>query len=273
MSDSYIRLIHRTLSGASTPGQSGPGGNANEGVFHISKISKSGNSQSDYLMSYPVYSLSVSLPFCIDAVDVFYISISSFKIVQARYRTKFNFKSFPNRSQIFKLVKNLEAHGSSKSCMATCYFWEDSSNHPTLPPTPLTSLILLFYVSCLTCLQIRKCCLLIMRFLFLYRLRSMICSWLFCFKNCETFYIYIYIYIYRMFHTHTHTQTYIYIYINIYIYIYIYIYISSSSSSCRAASTDIPDPLSPLLPIIHRLRQVFRIYIYKYIYIYIWNYF
>ena len=34
---------------------------------------------------------------------------------------------------------------------------------------------------------------------------------------------------------------------------------TQSSSSCRAASTDIPDPLSPLLPIIHRLRQVFRI--------------
>ena len=31
----------------------------------------------------------------------------------------------------------------------------------------------------------------------------------------------------------------------------------SSSSSCRAASTDIPDHLSPLLPIIHRLRQGF----------------
>ena len=28
------------------------------------------------------------------------------------------------------------------------------------------------------------------------------------------------------------------------------------SSSCRAASTDIPDPLSPLLPIVHRLWQV-----------------
>ena len=40
-----------------------------------------------------------------------------------------------------------------------------------------------------------------------------------------------------------------------YIYIYIYIYISSS---CRTASMDIPDPLSPLLPIIHRLRQVFK---------------
>ena len=35
--------------------------------------------------------------------------------------------------------------------------------------------------------------------------------------------------------------------------------ISSSSSSCRATSTDIPDPLSPLLPIAHRPRQVFRI--------------
>ena len=34
---------------------------------------------------------------------------------------------------------------------------------------------------------------------------------------------------------------------------------SSSSSSCRAASTDIPDLLSPLLPITHRLRQVFRV--------------
>ena len=41
---------------------------------------------------------------------------------------------------------------------------------------------------------------------------------------------------------------------HIYIYIYIYIYISSSSSSYRAGSTDIPDPLSPFLPIVHRPR-------------------
>ena len=34
---------------------------------------------------------------------------------------------------------------------------------------------------------------------------------------------------------------------------------SSSSSSCRAACADIPDRLSPFLPIIHRLRQVFRV--------------
>ena len=40
-----------------------------------------------------------------------------------------------------------------------------------------------------------------------------------------------------------------YLSINIYIYIYI---------SCHAASMNIPDPLSPLLPIVHLLRQVFR---------------
>ena len=33
----------------------------------------------------------------------------------------------------------------------------------------------------------------------------------------------------------------------------------SSSLSFRAGSTDIPDPLSPLLPIVHGPRQVFRI--------------
>ena len=35
--------------------------------------------------------------------------------------------------------------------------------------------------------------------------------------------------------------------------------ISQSSSSWRAASTDVLDPLSPRLPIIHRLRQVFGV--------------
>ena len=42
--------------------------------------------------------------------------------------------------------------------------------------------------------------------------------------------------------------------VSIYIYIYIYIYISS----CRAARMDILDPLSPLLPDVHRLWQVFK---------------
>ena len=34
--------------------------------------------------------------------------------------------------------------------------------------------------------------------------------------------------------------------------------VSSSSSSCHATSTDIPDPLSTLFPIIHRFWQVLR---------------
>ena len=44
---------------------------------------------------------------------------------------------------------------------------------------------------------------------------------------------------------------------------------SSSSSSCRATNTDIPDPLSPLFPIVHRHWQVFSA---KYIFIYLFVY-
>ena len=73
-------------------------------------------------------------------------------------------------------------------------------------------------------------------------------------------------------HTHTHTHIYIYIYIiwlgwvgfygisTIVSYLMpnpIYTYFIMLSS-CRASSTDIPDPLSPLFPIVHRPWQVFR---------------
>ena len=33
-----------------------------------------------------------------------------------------------------------------------------------------------------------------------------------------------------------------------------------SSSSCRAGSTDIPDPLSPLFPIVHRLIYIYELF-------------
>ena len=50
-----------------------------------------------------------------------------------------------------------------------------------------------------------------------------------------------------------------YLYLSIFwLYIFSYIF-HLSSSSCHAASMDIPDPLSPRLPIIHRLWQVFRV--------------
>ena len=42
------------LSGATSPGQSGPGSDVNEGVFRIPQSSSiTGTSPSDYLVSYP----------------------------------------------------------------------------------------------------------------------------------------------------------------------------------------------------------------------------
>ena len=52
------------------------------------------------------------------------------KIVQARYRKKFSFNIFLNRSQIYKLVKNFEAHGTDKGHRAM----------GSLPPRPLITI-------------------------------------------------------------------------------------------------------------------------------------
>ena len=54
MQISSIKPIDRALSDATTPGQSGPGSNSNEGVLHISQSSSiTGTSPSDCLVSYP----------------------------------------------------------------------------------------------------------------------------------------------------------------------------------------------------------------------------
>ena len=66
-----ICTIERTLIGATTPDQSGPGTDGSEGIFLISQISNAGVSLLDYLMSYPGHSLG-GLPICRDAIDVFY---------------------------------------------------------------------------------------------------------------------------------------------------------------------------------------------------------
>ena len=56
-----------------------------------------------------------------------YVKTKSFKIVQARFRQKFNLNTFPNKSQIFKLVKNFEAHG-------TCEHSRVMGSSPSGPP-------------------------------------------------------------------------------------------------------------------------------------------
>ena len=51
MSNSSIRLIDKTLYGATIPGKSGPGSNSNERVLHISQNSRTVASPSDCLES------------------------------------------------------------------------------------------------------------------------------------------------------------------------------------------------------------------------------
>ena len=70
---SSILTIDGTLSGATTPGQSGSGIDGNEGVLHIPQSSSiTGTSPSDCLVSYPGHTLGVVLPQCRGAVGVFY---------------------------------------------------------------------------------------------------------------------------------------------------------------------------------------------------------
>ena len=55
--------MDRALSGATIPGQSGPGSDGNERVLHIPQGSSiAGTSPSDCLVSYPGHSLGVSYP-------------------------------------------------------------------------------------------------------------------------------------------------------------------------------------------------------------------
>ena len=68
-----IWSTYRTLSGAITLGQRGPGRNGNEGVLCIPQSSSITRvSFSDCFMSYPGYSLGGVLFLCIDSVGIFY---------------------------------------------------------------------------------------------------------------------------------------------------------------------------------------------------------
>ena len=64
MANTPIWPIDRILSGATTPGNSGPGSNGNERVLRIPQSSSiTGASQSDCLMSYPGHTLGEFYPY------------------------------------------------------------------------------------------------------------------------------------------------------------------------------------------------------------------
>ena len=71
---SSIWPIARILSGATTPSQTGPGSDGNEGVLHIPQISSiTGTSLSDCFVSHPGHLLGGLLPLCREG---FYLQIS-----------------------------------------------------------------------------------------------------------------------------------------------------------------------------------------------------
>ena len=73
MSNYSIWLIDRTLSGAATSDQSGPGRDGNENVLHIPQSSRTGTSLSDAFESYQnTCWRGMRQLFCRDAVGVFY---------------------------------------------------------------------------------------------------------------------------------------------------------------------------------------------------------
>ena len=67
---SSIWPIHWTLTGITTPGQSGYGSNGNEEVLHITQSSSRKVSLADSSESYPGHMLGGSLRLCRDAVNV-----------------------------------------------------------------------------------------------------------------------------------------------------------------------------------------------------------
>ena len=72
MSNSSIWPIDKTLSNATTPGQSGIGSNGNEGLHYILQSPRTEASSSAHLASYPGHLLRGVLPLYRDAASVFH---------------------------------------------------------------------------------------------------------------------------------------------------------------------------------------------------------
>ena len=100
MSNSSIWLIDRTLLGATTPGQSEPGSNSNEGVLCIPQsFNITRASPSDCLVPYPGHSLGDSYS-SVEMQSVFSTAPEDLAIKQSDYYLNECFKM--TRTVLFK---------------------------------------------------------------------------------------------------------------------------------------------------------------------------
>ena len=106
-----------TLSGATTPNQSGSGSDGKEGVLHISQSSNiTGTLPLDCLMSCPGHSLGGVLPLCRDVISVFYCPSRLGPIFVEFYKIRFLTFShriklvFVLRMKIIELFNNSILH-------------------------------------------------------------------------------------------------------------------------------------------------------------------
>ena len=99
MLNSPIGPIDRTLSGATTPSQSGPGSDGNEGIFRIlQSFNVAGASLSDGLVSYPGHSLRGVLLIGRNAVGVFN---SSSRLCKVFFRSTVLIRTHLSASKVF----------------------------------------------------------------------------------------------------------------------------------------------------------------------------
>ena len=136
MSNSSIWPTDRTLSGATTLGQSRPESNGNEEGLHVSQSSRAGASLSDGLMSYSVHSFERGvLPLSRDAVNVFYShNRQGWESLESHYQPINQFFLDAKNSGVLKLTNPSKAFlvGFQFLCLMAyqppCFIWCQS--HP-----------------------------------------------------------------------------------------------------------------------------------------------
>ena len=104
------RPIERTLSGATTPSQSGPGSDGNKGVLKIPQsFSINGALPSDYLVSYPGHSFEKSYPSAEKQLSaVLNTHLPSKKIVLVRDSLSYDYQMWSKWDSLWTYETNID---------------------------------------------------------------------------------------------------------------------------------------------------------------------